>query len=134
MLIRRPLKLFIEVSNATDKMPMIDGKRIFTLTVQAKPWSLDKLGAIKLLRSGFPIVPDFGGTVHAYCGNTLNAALGDMLVWSAKSRMDDMLRAYIIRSRVRLAENVLIAQPYSPQLFRQGVLPGPQLLMDVLSD
>ena len=28
---------------------------------------------------------------------------------------------------------MLIVQPYSPHLFRQGMLPGPQLLLDVLT-
>ena len=44
-----------------------------------------------------------------------------------------MLKAYIIKSRVRVAENLLIVQPYSPHLFRQGVNPGPQLLLNVLT-
>eukprot|EP00973_Karenia_brevis_P047438 6586387-Karenia_brevis.AAC.1 len=43
-----------------------------------------------------------------------------------------MLKGYIIKSRVRDAENLLLAQPYSPHLFRQGTLLGPQLLQDVL--
>ena len=43
-----------------------------------------------------------------------------------------MLRAYIIRSRIQEADKIMLAQPYSPQLFRQGLLPGPQLLLDVL--
>ena len=44
-----------------------------------------------------------------------------------------MLKAYIIRSRVKTNTNMLIVQPYSPHLFRQGVLPGPGLLYDVLT-
>ena len=44
-----------------------------------------------------------------------------------------MLRAYIIMSRAKEAENMLIVQPRSPHLFRQGVLPGPRLLLDVLT-
>ena len=43
-----------------------------------------------------------------------------------------MLKAYIIKSRVRKAENLMIVQPYNPHLFRQGLLPGPSLLLDVL--
>eukprot|EP00973_Karenia_brevis_P006834 927536-Karenia_brevis.AAC.1 len=43
-----------------------------------------------------------------------------------------MLKGYIIKSRVRDAETLLLAQPYSPHLFKQGTLPGPQLLQDVL--
>jgi len=33
---------------------------------------------------------------------------------------------------VRDASKLLLARPYSPHLFRQGVLPGPHLLMEVL--
>ena len=132
VLVRRPLELYIEVATPTKATPTVDGKRIFTLTVQAKAWSLDKAGAVKIQRFGFPIVPDFGGTAHAYCGTTMDAALGDLLPWTLRPRLEDMLKAYIIKSRIRAAENLMIAQPYSPHLFRQGVLPGPQLLLDVL--
>ena len=129
---QRPTKLYIEVPTGTRLMPTIGGRKIYTLTCQVKPWSLDKAGAIKLKRFGFPIVPDFGGTAHAYCGSTLDAAIGDCLSWDERPRREGMLRAYIIKSRVRGAENMLIAQAYSPHLFRQGMLPGPQLLLDVL--
>ena len=87
---------------------------------------------MKIIRYGFPIAPDFGGTAHAYCGSTMSATLGDLLQWNKKPTLEDMLRAYIIRSRVREADKIMLAQPYSPQLFQQGLLPGPQLLLDVL--
>ena len=127
-----PKKIYIEVPSGTKHMQKIDGKKMFLLTVQAKPWSLDEAGAVKIMRLGFPIVPDFGGTAHAYCGSTMEATMGDLLEWFRKPQMDAMLKAYIIKSRVRFAENLLLVQPYSPHLFRQGVLPGPQLLLDVL--
>ena len=44
-----------------------------------------------------------------------------------------MLRGYIIKSRVRDCTGLLLTQPYSPQLFRQGVMPGPHLLHQVLT-
>ena len=47
--------------------------------------------------------------------------------------MDDALKSYIIKSRVKQHENLLITQPYSPHLLRQGVLPGPDLLHKVLT-
>ena len=130
VLYQRPTKLFIEVETATNKMPRMDGKRIFILRVQGKPWSLGQ--NIKLTRYGFPIVPDFGGTAHAYCGSTMPAALGDLLPWFKKPKLEEMLKAYIIKSRVKEADHLMLAQPYSPHLFRQGQLPGPQLLLDVL--
>jgi hypothetical protein len=129
---RRPTKLYIEIPTATQKMPKTGGKYIYILKVQRKPWTLDKNGNVKISRFGFPIVPDFGGTAHAYCGTTVEAVLGDLLPWHKQPQMSEMLKSYIIKSRVRKAEQVLVVQPYSPQLFRQGVLPGPQLLLDVL--
>ena len=130
---QRPLKLYVEIPTGTKATPTVDGKKLYTLTVQMKPWSLDKAGAVKIHRFGFPIVPDFGGTAHAYCGSTLPAALGDLLPWWHKPRLEDMLRGYIIKSRVKATEDIFIAQPYSPHLFRQGLLPGPRLLLDVLT-
>ena len=64
---QRPAELMIEVPTATKKMPRIDGRPIYVLKVQRKTWSLDKEGNIKILRCGFPVVPDFGGTAHVVC-------------------------------------------------------------------
>ena len=77
-------------------------------------------------------MPDVGGTAHAYCGSTLSASLGDLLSWDKKPDLEAMIRAYIIKSRVRELDKLLLVQPYSPHLFRQGALPGPDLLMKVL--
>ncbi len=62
----------------------------------------------------------------------MEASMGDLLPWWKKPQHADMLKAYIIKSRVRLAGKLLLVQAYSPHLFRQGNLPGPQLLLDVL--
>jgi hypothetical protein len=62
----------------------------------------------------------------------LDACLGDLLQWQHRPQRDDALRAYIIKSRVRDCQKILLAQGYSPMLFRQGVLPGPDLLLKVL--
>ena len=96
-------------------------------------WSLDAAGSVKAMRYGFNLVPDFGGTAHAYCGSTLDACIGGLLPWHQMPRREDALKAYIIKSRVRKAERLILAQPYSPHLFRQGVLAGPDLLLRVLT-
>ena len=41
---------------------MDNEKRLYVLPLQWKTWSLDKDGAIRIKRCGFPLVPDFGGT------------------------------------------------------------------------
>jgi hypothetical protein len=50
---------------------------------------------------------------------------------TAPSR-EDMQKAYINESRVSSIDRLLIVQPYSPEPFRQGELPGPSTLMQVL--
>ena len=40
-----------------------------------------------------------------------------------------MRRAYIIKSRVKKTDGLLLVQSYSPALFAQGVIPGPDLLL-----
>ena len=63
------------------------------LTLSGPPTLCEALAAA--LRAqwayGFPVVPDFGGTAHAYCCSTLNACLGDLLPWSHKARREDAL-------------------------------------------
>ena len=129
---RRPRKLFIEMQSASKDLPLVNEKRIYTLLAKPKEWSLDGQGNVKITRYGFSIVPDFGGTAHFYCGTSLDACIGDLLPWWRKPQMDDQLRGYIIKSRVRDASKLLTTQPYSPHLFRQGILPGPNLLHETL--
>ena len=132
VLLKRPISLLIEARTATSKMPEVNGKRIFELRLTAKQWTVGQAGLVKVMRYGFPIVPDFGGTAHAYCGGTLDAEIGDRLGWDHKPRRDDALRGYIIKSRVSDASTLLLAQPHNPHLFRQGVFPIPELLLQVL--
>ena len=91
-----------------------------------RPW---RRGNLQIYRRGFQIGPDFAGTAHAYCGSTLRACKGDLLHWTAPPTADSRLRAYIIRSRVRAADDLLIVQLYSPCLFRQALAKGPRLLL-----
>ena len=102
---------------------------VLALKPGIKTWALDREGNAKIQRRGFEIMPDFGGTAHGYCGSTLQAAIVDLLQADRTPTRDDMLKAYIAVSRVRTADALLIVQPYHPMLFRQGMLPGPHLLM-----
>ena len=130
----RPTHIKVQVNKP--KVLLSSGEKandlIVVLTPKVIQWSRDRDDKAKVRRIGFPLVPDFGGTVHGYCGTTLDASISDLLEWTRRPTMDDMQRAYINESRIREAQHLLIAQPYSPQLFRQGQLPGPRILMDVL--
>ena len=83
-------------------------------------------------RFGFPIVPDFAATVHAVTGGQLPALIGEMDTYDATPSQEDALKGYIVMSRVEKADNIAIAQAFSPTLFRQGRLQNAELLLDVL--
>ena len=68
-----------------------------------RPW---RRGSLQIYRRGFQLGPDFAGTAHAYCGSTLQACKGDLLHWTAQPTADSRVRAYIIRSRVRAADDI----------------------------
>ena len=107
----RPLRLLVEVPTATDRLPLVEGRRLYSLRLQWRQWSLDKRGTAKLQRFGFPLVPDFGGTAHAYCGTTMDACLGDLLPWHRRPSHEDMLRAYrqLINDGLLAPETTVIA-------------------------
>ena len=135
VLVDRPLALKVKIVKprtiATVADAETDGPTIY-LKPRVKEWSRDAAKKAKVKRIGFPLVPEFGGTVHAYCGTTLSAAQSDLLEWHRKPSIEDMQKAYINESRVSSLDQLLIVQPYSPDLFRQGQLPGPRILMEVL--
>ena len=129
----RPTHLHIEMFSANPNLDLIDGKRVYTLRQHCKAWYLDGDNRqIEVKRFGFPVVPDFGGTAHSYCGTSLDACIGDLLDWYQKPQKEAAVRGYIIKSRVRVTDNLLLAKPYNPMLFRQGPPPGPKWLLEVL--
>ena len=129
----RPQKLHIETVSGSKELPLVNGKRIYTLHRLCKSWYLDgQSRQVEVKRFGFPIVPDFGGTAHAYCGSSLAAAIGDLQEWWRKPHGDAKVRGYIIKSRVRNTANLLLAQSYSPGLFSAGPPLGPHLLLETM--
>ena len=114
-------------------LELISGRRIYVLRPVWKPWYKDgDARQVQISRCGFPLAPDFGGTAHAYCGFSLDSCIGDLLNWWDKPNRETSVRGYIINSRIRNADNLMIARPYSPELFRQGPPAGPHYLLQVL--
>ncbi len=129
ILMCQPVALHLRILNATKHLRNDVGQGILRLRPEFKIWSRDGKGHARVRRKGFEVVPDFGGTAHAYCGDSLDAVVGDLLEWDRRPTLEAMQRAYIIKSRVRDTSGLSIVQPYCPALFMQGALPGPALLL-----
>ena len=71
------------------------GEGVYCMTPKMRVWSRDNAGYAKVKRIGFALRPAFGGTIHGYCGDTLDAALLDLLEWHRKPSMDDMRKGYV---------------------------------------
>jgi hypothetical protein len=62
---------------------------ILHLKPRVNQWARDALKKAWVKRIGFPLVPEFGGTVHGYCGTTLEAAqstTADLLAKTCRMR------------------------------------------------
>ena len=53
---KRPLKIFVEVPTANDKLPRSNGEKIFVLTLCMKQWSLDKANKVPVKRFGSTVL------------------------------------------------------------------------------
>lgn len=92
-------------------------------------WHRNKFEQAPVRRRGFQLAPDFAGTAHAYCGDTLEKSEDDFLERQKLPTLEMMQRSYIIRSPVQSIDKCMIVRPYLPVLFNQGTLPGPELLL-----
>ena len=72
--------------------------------------------------------PAFSWTAHSAQGQTLKAAIVDMQIGSGTSPM----ASYVAFTRVKKMEDLVIFRPFDRNLFCQGNLEGPELLLKVL--
>ena len=105
------------------------GPGITVLKPQLVTWHLDKKNKISVQRRGFFLAADFSGTAHSFAGDNLAAAFVDLLDWTSKPDKAAQISAYICILRAQCIKDVLVTQAYSPALFEQGDLPGPELLL-----
>ena len=77
-------------------------------------WHLDQARQLGIARTGFPMVPDFGSTVHCVTGNTLDKALLHLGDLAETVTLEAALRGYIALNRVRSASGLLLVDAFSP--------------------
>ena len=76
-----PIALHVKLLRPTKNFKSRFGEGVLRLKPEYKIWSRDKDLNAKVRRKGFEVVPDFGGTAHAYCGESLEVATGDLFEW-----------------------------------------------------
>ena len=94
-----------------------------------RDWLFGTTGS-KVKRKGFTLVPDYASTGFMMQGETLTAAIaecGD--VFTPCGRLQDIVTTYVILSRIKKADQLLLLQAFSPNLFRFGEPPGPLCLL-----
>ena len=124
-----PICLYVHFPTATWVENEKLGKGVAKINPTYVVWALDKAWTQKIERHGFTIASDFSGTAHSFQGSTLGAAITDCNEWDVMPSRKDQLTGYMCLNRIETADALCIVQPFSPQLFQQGDLPGPNLFL-----
>ena len=101
---------------------------VFQMRVKTASWDRNPGFNALVKRMGFPLVPHFAATAHSVTGATMPKAIIDLLDVKTTPRSLMIPTAYVAISRTKAADDKLIAQAFSPMLFRQGHQTGPWLL------
>ena len=128
---KMPLALYVHVPGQTWQQHTQLPPGVARLEAVTQTWSLETNGKATVSRRGFPLACDFAGTAHSFMGSTLEACTLDLGHWDSTASREAQLSGYMCLSRVRKAEDLCIAQPFSPNLFTNGELIGPHTFLEV---
>jgi hypothetical protein len=119
---------FDECSWTLDGMPTPGA---YPVKPSKKSWYVDsnrRHPVLRVNRSQLPVGPDYARTAYSTQGLTLDAAMVDLCF----DESADAATAYVALSRVRSADDILIMQPFTLDLFQKGMPIGPKLLLKKL--
>ncbi|CAK0901640.1 unnamed protein product [Prorocentrum cordatum] len=123
-----PEAIMVQIPGNTS--PRFGNQPAGVFPVKVKEVSWDRSPGFKAMvkRVGFPLVPHFAATARCVTGATLPQAIIDLLDARTTPRSSMVPTGYVAISRTRRADDLIITQPFSPMLFRQGRQTGPWLL------
>ena len=115
VLTRMPRRLFVRlITNSLAASDKQEAAYACALAPKKVVWYRDAACNAPVVRLGFPVVPDFAGTIHSYTGETLPAGIVDCLGVEDTPRPEDQLKSNIGIARMTSADGVLLAQPFAP--------------------
>jgi len=79
--------------------------------------------AVEIRRRGYGMVPNFSTTIDGATGRTIDKAIAALGSWYEVATFTRAMKGYIGLSRVRCAEDIHLAEAFSPCLFTQGEQP-----------
>ena len=126
-----PVVIFLKFPNAKWTLAPLKEPGLYPIRPKSATWFLDKgrqHPVLAVQRRQLPISPAFAITTHAAQGQTLLAAIVDLQILRGSSPIG----AYVASTRTQKREDMLIYKPFDYDLFTQGPLLGPSLLLRML--
>ena len=124
-----PQALYVQIADATWQQHPSMPPGVVCIYPMVQAWSLESKGRATVSRRAFPLACDLAGTAHSFMGATLSACTVDLGFWHSVPTQDSQLSGYMCLSRVKRSEDLCVTQMFSPQLFTQGELVGPDALL-----
>ena len=128
MLSYLPQLIYLQLPDAEWQINPRLPKGVFPLHVVQRTWMLSESGS-KVSRKGFTLVPDYASIGFMMQGETLLAEIAECGDIFSVPGMTEILTTYVILSRVKRADSLLLLRAFSPNLFRFGSPPGPACLI-----
>ena len=131
LLQKLPQVVFVKFKGAKWKLPGMKEAGVYPIRPVKRTWALDKNRAVprlKIIRRQLPLAPAFAMTAHASQGQTLEAAIVDLMIGKETSPQT----SYVALSRVRKREDILIFRPFPREIFTRQAALGPELLLQHL--
>ena len=129
-----PVNIVIEVQGRMTKdFPGLPTGQ-FPIVPRTSVWNLYNSTdtQVTIHTKGFAVSPYFSSTIDSITGRNLDKGILDLSSWEVPTKYSSAMKAYIGLSRVRKADDILIAQIMSPTLFSCGAHPWPTRLLQVL--
>lgn len=126
-----PRCVYVWFPGATWQISPDLGLGVYPMTPATRTWTLHQKSGAKVRRRSFFMIPDFAGTAHMMQGQSLEALFCDLAPPSSRTPSEaEHMAAYVMLSRARKLEHLVILRPFSRSLFQQGAPAGPRLLVE----
>ena len=128
----QPLCIFVKFENAEWEVDKRLGQGVWPLYPVERTWTLNENSGTKIRRKGFALLPDYASTAFMIQGATLRAGIADCGDVVDFGGLSELMTTYVILSRVKSANGLLLLRAFCPNLFQMGALPGPFCLLKML--